>query len=217
MTPTLAEVLAAVTLGRVAYLTLTPDQKQSLRDPEARLALDVLRHFVGAREASVSGRPPAPFPLTEPTFQAVGRKLGHAIGIKRSRSLLRRLVAAEVLERSGSYRQPYRKLGSSGYRVTLYRLRGVVAPPLRKRPVGRVAPVKDSVRRRWWAHRLFGTPDGRPPPNLTRAQRRRMRSHDELEWEARKPRLAQRGRPANQGVGSSATRAAKPTILRLPL
>lgn len=136
--PNLADVLVAVTPGRVVHLALTPEQKRAFRDPDAQLALDVVRHLLGARPTAA----PARFPLTGLTFQAVARKLGRRVGMKRSLALIRRLADDRVLERSGSYRQPYRTRGASGYRVTLYKLAAVVAPLKGKRPVGRSRPVK---------------------------------------------------------------------------
>jgi hypothetical protein len=75
-----------------------------------------------ARTATDIG-PPEPFPLTEPVFQAIARRLGQPVGIKRCRSLLRRLVIAGVILPAGSYRQKYRnQAGGSGFQVRLYRL-----------------------------------------------------------------------------------------------
>lgn len=174
MTPNLQDVLAAVTPGRVVRLALTPEQKRALRDPDGQLALDVVRHLLGARPAA-----PNRFPLTGLAFQAVARKLGRAVGMKRSLALIRRLADHRVLERSGSYRQAYRTLGVSGYRVALYRLGAAVASLRRKRPVGRGRPVKGGRRRRWWQHELFGDLYGRPPPGLSKKERRKWRSDDE--------------------------------------
>jgi len=49
---TLPAVLAAVAPGRVARLALTAEQHRALRDPDGRLALDVVRHLLGARAAA---------------------------------------------------------------------------------------------------------------------------------------------------------------------
>ena len=182
--PNLADVLSSVQAARTLPLSLSPNQKSAFRDCDGRLALSVLRHLLGARAISV--RPSTPrdlFPLTEATFQAIARRLGCRVGIKRSRQLLRRLTAAGVIAPSGSYRQPYRNgPGSTGFRVTLYQLRVVVrvssAPSSRKRAVGSGGRVKRNPHLRWWHHELFGTPDGRPPPELTPRQRR-LRSADE--------------------------------------
>ena len=59
--------------------------------------------------------------------------------------------------------------------------RGAAATAWRKRAVGSCVRVKGNRRVRWWRHGLFGEPDGRPPPHLTKAQARRTRSQDELE------------------------------------
>lgn len=177
--PNLIDVLAAVDPGRVVRLALTPEQKRAFRDPDGQLALDVVRHLLGARAVAAPGR--RRFPLTEATFQAVARKLGRPAGIKRCRAMLRCLVAHRVLDPAGSYRQAYRTLGVSGYRVALYRLAALVAPLRPKRPIGRRRPVKGGRPLRWWQHPLFGDASGRPPPGLTRAKAARMRSQDELE------------------------------------
>lgn len=180
MKPNLAAVLAAIQPGNTVLISLTPQQKRALADQEGQLALTVVRHLLGARTASAqTDHARDRFPLTEATFQAVARKLGHKVGIKRSRALIRRMNVSGVLERSGSYRQPYRTLGVSGYRVALFKLVAPVAPLRRKRPVGRDNRVKAKPRFRWWEHPLFGDASGRPPPGLTHARAARMRSLDE--------------------------------------
>jgi hypothetical protein len=172
--PNLAGVLASVVPGRVARLALEGEQKRALRDPEGQLALDALRHLLGARAASVRpGRPPGPFPLTEQTFQTVASRLGHPVGIKRSRTLRRRLLAVGVIRSGGSYRQPYRnRAGASGFRVRLYRLgvelrRSALRGKRLSAEFGTSSP-RDRVR--WWKHPLFGDYERRPPPQ--RAKRR---------------------------------------------
>lgn len=47
--PNLADVLAAITPGRVVRLDLTPEQRRAFRDRDGRIALDVVRHLLGAR------------------------------------------------------------------------------------------------------------------------------------------------------------------------
>jgi hypothetical protein len=47
--PNLQDVLANVCRGRVVYICLTREQKREPRDSEGRIALDVLRHLLGAR------------------------------------------------------------------------------------------------------------------------------------------------------------------------
>jgi hypothetical protein len=181
--PNLAGVLASVVPGRVARLSLEGKQKRALRDPEGQLALNVLRHLLGARAASVRpGRAPEPFPLTEQTFQAVASRLGRPVGIKRSRALRRRLVAAGVIRDGGSYRQPYRnRAGGSGFRVRLYRL-GVT---LRRSALGRkrlsagFGTSSPRVRVRWWKHPLFGDYEGRPPPQWTKGRCQKTASLDD--------------------------------------
>src|SRR5690348_10962878 len=173
----LLEVLAEVRRGRVVYLCLTREQKQQFHGADGKLALDVLRHLLGAR-ADQRER----FPLTEAAFQAVARKLGHRVGQKRSRRLIGRLRAAQVIVGSGFYRQPYRNTGTrTGFRVALYRLGRLVPRPASKakRPVGKPRSVKSRIRARWWQHALFGDICGLPPPEIPRSNLGRMRSLDE--------------------------------------
>ena len=75
--PTLEAVPAAFRPGRVVGLDLTREQKRELRDAEGQIALDVLRHPLGARAAVGA---PERFPLTERAIQAFTRKLGHKVG-----------------------------------------------------------------------------------------------------------------------------------------
>jgi hypothetical protein len=97
---------------------LTREQKRALRDPDGRIALDVLRHFLGARPMV-----PERFPLTEQAFQAVARRLGYVVGQKRCRRMIARLLAAGVIGGAGQYRQRYRNsAGCSGFCVRLYKL-----------------------------------------------------------------------------------------------
>jgi hypothetical protein len=175
--PTLERVLANIRRGQVAYLVLTAEQKRALKDPEGRVALDVLRHLLGARPAN-----PERFPLTEQAFQAVARNLGYLVGQKRSRRMVGRLLRAGVIVQAGQYRQPYRNTAArSGFRVSLFllgrRLRVVAARPLskRQRPVGTRPAVKARFRVPWWQHPLFGDLLGLPPPGLDLRRARRMR------------------------------------------
>ena len=183
--PNLQDVLGAIVPGRVVRLTpLTSEQQKALRDHDAQIGLNVVRHLLGARKLTGNDGAGDRFPLTEATFQAIARKLGHTIGIKRSRSIIRRLIAAKVIDPSGSYRQQYRRReGSTGYRVALYRLavavRRVTAPLRSKRPVGRGGAVKGDERSRWWQVGLFADAAGLPPPGHSEGQLRRMRSADE--------------------------------------
>jgi hypothetical protein len=174
--PDLAAVLAATRPGCTVRLSLSDEQKRAFRDPDGRLALDVVRHVLGARAASAATS--GTFPLTEHTFQAVARKLGAPIGIKRIRGLLHHLVLTSVLVVAGSYRQAYRVGRVAGFRVTLYRAL-IVAPPARKASIGRRRAVKSREPRRWWQHQLFGDLHGLPPPGLSPERLRRMRSEDE--------------------------------------
>jgi hypothetical protein len=84
-----------------------------------------------------------------------------------------------VLESAGSYRQRYRSSAArSGFRVPLFRL-GASATAKRRASVGKRTRVKRTRPVRWWAHPLFGEPNGRPPPHIGLAAARRMRSLDE--------------------------------------
>jgi hypothetical protein len=155
--------------GRVAYLCLSPAQAASLRDPEGRIALYVLRHLLGARPLT-----PERFPLTEQAFQVVARRFGYVVGQKRCRHLVKRLLLPGVVERCGHYRQPYRDSPvRSGFRVRLYKLGHRLRVPrlaTRKRPVGKHAPVKADLRPRWWQHPLFRDILGLPPRDTASAR-----------------------------------------------
>ena len=175
--PPLEQVIANVVRGRVAYLCLTREQKRQFNDSDGRLALDVLRHLLGAR-ADERER----FPLAEIAFQAVAHKLGYQIGQKRSRRLIKRLLGTGVITGSGHYRQPYRNTATrSGFKVALYRLGRHTARLASKaqRPVGKRRSVKSRIRPRWWQHPLFGDICGLPPPQIPRPNLGRMRSLDE--------------------------------------
>ncbi len=184
--PLRAAVLAAIQPGHSIPLPLTREQKQGFRDRDGKIALDVVRHLLAARSTAVQpSTPRESFPLVEEVFAAIARKLtgSDRFGIKRSRHLIRRLRAAGIIEDAGSYRQHYTRRGVSGFRVKLYKLgveiRALTAPLRRKRAVGSRGRVKGGQRVRWWKHPLFGDLLGRPPPHLTKRQRRKMRSLDE--------------------------------------
>jgi hypothetical protein len=177
---TLELVLANVVRGRVLYLDLTPEQKRALRDRDGQVALDVLRHLLGARDAI---RAPERFPLAEQAFQVIARRLGYVLGQKHCRRLIRRLRAQQVTAGSGSYRQPYRNSAvRSGFRVALYRLGRLALrrSALFQRPVGNGRRVKSRNRLRWWEHPLFGDLLARPPPEIPPFRVKRMKSLDEL-------------------------------------
>ena len=113
--PHLEDVLANVCRGRVAYLVLTRKQKRALHDPDGRIALDVLRHLLGARPMV-----PERFPLTEQAFQAVARRLGYVGSSSSSATSARAPRRAEARARSPAasatlaltFRPPGRKLES---------------------------------------------------------------------------------------------------------
>lgn len=182
MVPSFEMVLAAVVPGRAVRLDLSREQKRALRDPDGQIALDVLRHFLSARDAATGGGAPGRFPLVEHVFQAVARKLGYEVGQKRCRAFTRRLVREGVIGSAGHYRQPYKDTERrSGFRVALFRvLRGLLPSDKGKHPVGRRQSVKPQTTPRWWQHPLFGDISGLPPPHLLRRVAARMRSLDEL-------------------------------------
>lgn len=171
----LAEVLAAVVPGQTVPFDLTSAQRDSLRDPDGRLALYVIGHLIAAREAVGA---PGRTPITELAVQAVAQKLGVNVGQKRCRLLRRRLVDAGVMAIAGAY------AARSGYRVRLYvvaaRVRRVARPAHKQRPPGTRSSVKPRRSPRWWQHPLFGNPNGLPPPGISRVRLRRMVSLDEL-------------------------------------
>jgi hypothetical protein len=176
----LEQVLANVVPGRVQRLRLSEGQRRELGDRDGRIALQVLRALLRARKGTRNPRVTEPFPLTEDAFQAIARRLGHRVGDKRARAIIKRCVALGVLESAGSYRQRYRSSAArSGFRVPLFRLR--VASARLQASVGKRPLVKDSKAVRWWAHPLFGEPDGRPPPQIGLRAAARMWSIDELE------------------------------------
>jgi hypothetical protein len=179
--PPLEQVLANVVPGRGQRLRLSERQRRELDDRDGRIALQVLRALVRARKATRNPRATELFPLTEDAFQAIARRLGHQVGDKRARAIIKRCIALEVLEGAGSYRQRYRSSAArSGFRVPLFQL-GTSAAAKRKASVGKRRTVKRSGPVRWWAHPLFGEPNGRPPPHLEPRDARRMFSIDELE------------------------------------
>jgi hypothetical protein len=179
--PPLEQVLANVVRGRDQRLRLSEKQRRELDDRDGRIARQVLRALVRARQATPTVSCAEQFPLTEDAFQAIARRLGHQVGDKRARAIIRRLTTMGVLESAGSYRQRYRSSAvRSGFRVPLFRL-GTTAAAKRKASVGKRRSVKRSRPVRWWAHPLFGEPNGRPPPHLGLEAARRMRSIDEFE------------------------------------
>jgi hypothetical protein len=179
--PPLEQVLANVVPGRDQRLRLSEKQRRELGDRDGRIALQVLRALLRARKTTRSRRVTEAFPLTEDAFQAIARRLGHQIGDKRARAIITRCIAFGVIESAGSYRQRYRRSGArSGFLVPLFRL-GTSASAKRQASVGKRRTVKRSRPARWWAHPLFGEPNGRPPPHLEPRDARRMFSIDELE------------------------------------
>lgn len=182
------DLLREVKPGRTLRIAKTRLQRETLRDRDAKIGLKVVEHLLGARCTIDPKTPDRPYPLTEACFQTVAAKLGHRVGIKRARVILHRLRTAGVMNQSGSYRQPYRLTGSGGgYRVKVWRTAivlfrdrgGSSCSPAVKHPVGPrtvVKPRKRRPREPWWAHGLFGNPDGLPPPDK---RERKMRSDDE--------------------------------------
>jgi hypothetical protein len=177
--PRLGAVLAAIVRGCTVPVPLNREQKRAFRDEDGKLALEVLRHLLGAR-ASLGIAAKESFPLTEDTFQAITAKLGRTIGDKRARALTRRLEDEGVLEAGGWYRQAYaNRAGAGSFRVRLFRLAACAAALGRKR----LSAPRPSSRRipkpKWWQHTLFGDYEGRPPPGWTKRRRERTAS---LDW-----------------------------------
>jgi hypothetical protein len=149
----------------------------------------VLKHALGARAALTNE---SVFPLTDAFIAAVAARLGDRIGIKRARALRRRLEAAGVIETAGSYRPDYSSQPGAGtFRVVVWRLaaaaRGLRRARTCRASVGSRARVKAV---RWWATGLFGTHDGRPPPEMrgrtgAARRKRRWRSLDETAFPPR--------------------------------
>ena len=169
----LESVLPRSFCGRVVRLELTREQKRALRDRDGQIALDVLRHLLGAREAmGAVGR----FPLSEHAFQAIARKLGYDVGQKRARALACRLVEAGITEEAGHYRQEHHNsAGRDGFHVRLLRLAVAVARTVAAfgktyLPVGSRPSVKRQSARRWWAHPLFGDYWDAHRPGFIRAE-----------------------------------------------
>jgi hypothetical protein len=179
--PPLEQILANLVPGRDQRLRLSERQRRELGDRDGRIALQVLRALLRARKTTRNCRARETFPLTEGAFQAIARRLGHQVGDKRARAIIKRCIALGVLEGAGSYRQRYRSSATrSGFLVPLFRL-GTSASAKRQASVGKRRAVKRSRPVRWWAHPLFGEPNGRPPPHLEPRDARRMFSIDELE------------------------------------
>jgi hypothetical protein len=188
VTPDLYSVLAEVLPGRIVRLSLTDCQKRSLRDPDGRLALDVVRHLLGARRVSVApSKPKNGFPLTGETFRSVAAKLGRRLTLKRCYLLINRLKKAGVIVSVGSYRQKYDTREVSGFRVILYwaATAAGASRPKSKASVGRRKRVKRKLEPRWWEHSLFGCPDSRPPPPLDWCSAIELTSLDERLSESR--------------------------------
>jgi hypothetical protein len=185
--PQLHAVLASVQAGRTGRLYLSVEQKKALSDHDGLIARQVIRALLRARHtAMIPHPPPHSFPLTESCFAVVALKLGHRVGIKRTRAIIRRCIACGLLAPSGSYRNPYKLQGDGGgHRVRLFKLGArihVVRSALcHKLALGSGAGVKwVGKRERWWTTPFAG-PDRRPPPGITMRAARRMRSLDELE------------------------------------
>jgi hypothetical protein len=175
--PPLEQVLANIVRGRGQRLRLSEKQRRELVDRDGRIALQVLRALRRARRTLGMAET---FPLSEDAFQAIAQRLGHKVGDKRARAIIKRCVSLGVTESAGHYRQTYKASASrSGFRVPLFRLR--VTSAKCRASVGKRTSVKRSKAVRWWAHPLFGEPNGRPPPQLGLRAAARMRSIDELE------------------------------------
>lgn len=183
---TLADVLAMVVPGRVVRPELLPEQQRALHCDNNALALEILQHLLGAREAAGVGADEQ-FPMTATAMQAVALRLGRKAGIKRLYKARSSLERAGVIAIDGSYR---REGLPRQTKVTLWRLTSKVAvrpvPGTFQASNGRRRCVNRATTTPWWLQPLFGMVDGRPPPASSRRQARRLAI-----WQERKdPRTA---------------------------
>ena len=176
----LAKVLACVRFGQTAYVCLSDEQRRALDSDEGRMALSIALHFVAARTLAPGVQ--RSFPYTAECVRRVGRRIGLDVTPWQARRL--RDLALVLFTETGSYMRGFTPTDPRpGFRVRLYRL---AIPFTTRRPAGLPAASTRSsgeerqnvkqVKRGWWTHRLFGTPDQRPPPL---SPRRRQRSLDE--------------------------------------
>lgn len=174
--PYIDGVLDHIVKGRVAYLKLTKQQRDQLHERrDGRLAYDVLRHMLGAREAAVQPDKLTPdFPYAPTAVQKIAALLGYGhIGLKRCYQMRRDLLDTSVIEETGSYRTRYSTSHPSGWRRPLHRVLLAFAPLRQQRLVGRRPRVKRGKLRVCWLHALFGTEDGRAPPEMRARYRKR--------------------------------------------
>lgn len=83
------------------------------------------------------------------------------MGEKRAAAAIRELQRKNVLTPIGNYRSR-----RHGFRVTVYLLTQAVASVRRNSRVKGLS--RRCARQNWWAHVLFGTHDGLPPPRKYR-------------------------------------------------
>lgn len=187
-------MLPLVRPGRNVRLLLSDEQKRATRDPDGLLLRRVLRALLQARHEAIDPRwRGTSFPLTAFAFQAVARRLGiHPCpGIKHSRALIRRGKKCGLLQDAGSYKAgwPIRRVPTYWLGARIVGLgRGRRTNSLRQTPFqptrGRSQAVKRRKALNCWGHVLFGLPNGRPPPELSERQVKKMKSED-TRWAAR--------------------------------
>ena len=95
------------------------------------------------------------------TVSYVQRHTG--LGEHRARAVRNQMVEEGTLVDTGA---TYR--GRHGYRVKLYRVASTSRPQVLVSVRSRSSVKPRWNPRRWWEHALFGTHDGRPPPDRRR-------------------------------------------------
>jgi hypothetical protein len=185
--PVLTElgVLVHVRKGNTARVACPQEHRRAFLDRDGRLALEGLRHALGARPAETR----ALFPFTAGFLQAVLRRLGHNVGLKRCYEMVHRLADAEAISPEASYREAYRdRPGGGTHLVVLWTAptlqARVVAPGKNPLSVGTDRAVKrESAPWAWCRYGLFADYEGLPPPHLPPPQAKRLRRWQE-KWGA---------------------------------
>ena len=119
--PTLDAVLANVTPGRSHRLHLGAEQKQKLGDADGRLARQVIRALLRAREHP-SPRDSREASSRQPSTPSSASPASSDTQSGRSAPVIARALDAGIIREAGSYRQAYRITGPSGHRVKLYEI-----------------------------------------------------------------------------------------------
>ena len=188
--PHLDEVVALVTPGVTVPLRLTEIQRRAIRaDRKLARAVKTYQHQEAARARLPEAQRRDHAPFTPEGADRISRRAGLE-GMCRGdwQRSIRRMAALGIIgpvpieDERGKPDTAHYHRRASGHRVTLWRC---LILWLRKSGAGvkrtgdERGSVKPRPRPRWWAHPLFGCPDGRPPPGMTRRQRRMWRSADE--------------------------------------